>query len=312
MLSLRHIEPGHTVLHSEDSADALAVCVRLESVRTVKTRADSWPLSKGVIMARAATSAPSVTRREQLTHDLFKKLASVTDPPGRDDIVDCIVEINLPLSDALANRYRGRGCDVDDLQQVARLGLLIAIDRFDPDRGHSFVQFAVPTITGELKRHFRDSCWQVRPPRTIQELRPQVEQLRTELAQELRRAPRDEELAEHLGTEAEMIRSCDATVTCFRPVSLDVPVGDGLAPTIGACLTSSEQVEGIAERLDLRRAVAQLGERERQVIGWTFLNELSQSQIAQRLGVSQMQVSRILRRTLQELRGALDPLPEAA
>ena len=258
-------------------------------------------------MARGLESTTTVTEREKRTHDLFTRLVATADETTRRHIVSAIAEANLPLSDALARRYVRRGSELEDLQQVARVGLLLAIERFRPGEDRVFVRFAVPTITGELKRYFRDSCWAVRPPRAIQELRPQVEEARAELAQELGRDPRDSDMAERLGTSPELVEACRGTATSFRPVSLDAPVHQDSWVCLGDALAAPGDVSGVVDLIDLRSALGTLDPRQRQVLSWRFGEELTQSQIAARLGVSQMQVSRILRAALDRLRRLLVP-----
>lgn len=140
-------------------------------------------------MARGSTKETAEKERERRTAELFRQLESVNRPAEKQPLVNELAELNLPLCDALAKRYAGRGCDREDLLQVARVGLLAAIGRFRPGDGTSFAGFAVPTIAGELKRHFRDNCWVVRPPRRVQELRPQALIARVELTQEYGREP---------------------------------------------------------------------------------------------------------------------------
>lgn len=257
-------------------------------------------------MARGIETTSTVTERKQRTHELFARLADTTDPVARQEIVEAIAETNLPLSDALAHRYARHGTDPDDLQQVARVGLLLAIERFRPGEGRAFVKFAVPTITGELKRYFRDCCWVVRPPRTIQELRPQVEEARAELAQEMGHDPSDTEVAAHLKAHPTLVRACFDTATSYRPISLDVPVHHDSWVCLGDALPSKETgISDVVERVDLRTALATLSPRERRIVTWCFADDLTQVQIGERLGISQMQVSRILRRALDRLRAPL-------
>ncbi|HMR50357.1 MAG TPA: sigma-70 family RNA polymerase sigma factor [Arachnia sp.] len=258
-------------------------------------------------MARGINTTARVEEREERTNELFTTLDSVTEPGARQEIIDTLTQVNLPLCDALARRYSGRGCDHDDLVQVARLGLLLAIDRYRPREGGSFAAFAVPTIVGELKRHFRDSCWTVRPPRRIQELRLLVRESSDRLAQSTGHEPSAAELASHLEAQPDDVRACLSAATSFTPVSLDAPAGHdslGCLGDIVAC--EATPIEDLLLRLDVRRAIATLPLLERRVVRWRFVGELTQSQIALRLGVSQMQVSRILRRALDRLRNSLE------
>lgn len=256
-------------------------------------------------MARGLRSASTVTEREERTHQLFTQLSTTTDELARQELVAEIAETNLPLSTALARRYARSSSDLEDLIQVARVGLAVAIERFQPGEGTTFAAFAVPTITGELKRHFRDHCWAVRPPRSIQELRPRVEKVREELTQRLHRDPVSTDLAGHLGTSRELVDACLAADTSYRPVSLDAPVHQDSWTSLGDALAGDEGVEWVIDLIDLRAALATLSARQRRILSWRFEDELSQSQIAHRLGVSQMQVSRLLRETLGSLRRLL-------
>lgn len=265
-------------------------------------------------MARGTETTSTVTEREQRTHELFARLDAATDLALRREIIEEIAETNLPLSDALAHRYARRGTEHDDLLQVARVGLLLAIERFRSGEGRTFVKFAVPTITGELKRYFRDCCWVVRPPRTIQELRPQVEEARAELAQELGHHPSETEVADRLDAPPSVVRACLDTATSYRPISLDVPVHHDSWVCLGDALPSEgTDISDVVDRIDLRTALAILSPRERRIVTWRFADDLTQVQIGERLGVSQMQVSRILRRALDRLRAPLsDECPQAA
>lgn len=258
-------------------------------------------------MARGINTTATVQEREERTKELFTKLDSITGLDERQEIIRALTQVNLPLCDALAQRYSGRGCDHDDLVQVARLGLLLAIDRYRPREGNSFVAFAVPTILGELKRHFRDSCWVVRPPRRIQELRLLVRESSEHLRQRSGHEPSASELASHLEAEPDEVRACLTAATSFTPVSLDAPVGHGSSASLGEMMAcDSMPIDDLVVRLDTRRAIAKLPLLERRVVHWRFAGELTQSQIALRLGVSQMQVSRILRRALDRLRNSLE------
>lgn len=265
-------------------------------------------------MARERLSAAAVSERQRRTQELFLELESSTDPGERRDLVDALAQLNLPLGDALASRYTGRGCERDDLVQVARVGLLLAIERFRPGEGRSFAGFAVPTIDGELKRHFRDHCWTVRPPRRIQEMRPKVAASRAELAQELNREPSVQEMAMRLEEDPGQVRACLGAGSAFRPLSLEGASRGDSGISLGETLPSgADDVEALLDRVDVRRAVAALPERDRRVVCWRFVDGLSQARIAARLGISQVQVSRILRRVLGNLRRSLDEAgPHAA
>lgn len=260
-------------------------------------------------MARGTVSA---SLREERTNTLLAELADIGDSSRRDDIVDELVQLNLGLCDALANRYLNRGADRDDLVQVARLALLMAIRRFRPGEGRSFVAFAAPTITGELKRHFRDHCWVVRPPRRIQELRSQAGRSRQQLEQSLGRAATTSELVTELGVDVHTLNECRTADSSYRPWSLEASVDADGEFTLGDILAEGDQTDQLTDRLALRRVLATLSGRDRAILGWRFVDGLTQEEIGQRVGISQMQISRIIRRILGEAREALtEPEPLA-
>ena len=259
-------------------------------------------------MARGSASATTVTERKQRTRHLFSELELATHPERRQEIVDELVELNLPLCDALAGRYIGRGAERDDLVQVARTALFLAIERYQTAAGRSFASFAVPTITGELKRYFRDRCWVVRPPRQVQEQRARVVRARAHLEQEAGREVTVADLGEYLDVDEHRVSECIGVTTSYRPLSLEAPIHQGSSTSLGASLPGEGDAVGDAiDLIDLRRALATLSERDRQVLKWRFEEECTQSEIARRLGVSQMQVSRIIRRLLDRTRELLEP-----
>lgn len=247
----------------------------------------------------------SITTRAQQTDELLDRLADCS-PAEREAITSHIVELNLGLADAFANRYANRGADRDDLVQVARLGLLMAVRRFRRTEGRSFAAFAVPTITGELKRHFRDHCWVIRPPRQIQELRARASQHRRRLEQTLGRRPTEGELAADLGVGADLLRESDAAEGTYRPWSLDAPFVSGGENTLGSTLAAEDsEFDRLTDRIALQRALAGLSRRDRLVLRWRFEEGCTQTEIGARLAVSQMQVSRLLRRILDNARATL-------
>ncbi|MCW5953540.1 MAG: sigma-70 family RNA polymerase sigma factor [Propionibacteriaceae bacterium] len=264
-------------------------------------------------MARGVALAAVPNQREQRTAELFAELQRNRDPERVERLVEELVRVNLPLCDALAGRYVGRGTEHDDLLQVARTALLLAIRRFEPSPGRSFASFAVPTITGELKRHFRDHGWMIRPPRQLQELRARAARSREALEQLFGSGVALEELAQHLGVDARRLQECLAAGGGYRPLSLEAPTRDDASVNLGDALGSeTDAIEDLIEHLDLRRALAALPRRDRLVLKWRFAEECSQSEIARRLGVSQMQVSRILRALLTRMRTQLQPPQESA
>lgn len=251
-------------------------------------------------MARGFVQGPHVLKEER-TERLLTRLATATDIAERDQIITDVVEENLGLCDALANRYAYRGADRDDLVQVARVALVLAIHRYRPADGRSFVAFAVPTITGELKRHFRDQCWVVRPPRRIQELRASARGQQRDLEQRLGRVPTSLEIGEAMGIDDDELRESLVSDGSFRPASLDAPVrSDGA--TLGQSVAQGDDaIERLSDHLTLRRLLRGLEPREQLIVSWRFEEGCTQSTIGARLGISQMQVSRLLRQILDRL-----------
>jgi RNA polymerase sigma-B factor len=228
---------------------------------------------------------------------------------------DALVERFLPLARQLARRYQRGSEPLDDLVQVASLGLLKAIDRFDPERSTAFSSFAVPTILGELKRHFRDRGWSVRVPRDLQEMSVRVDRVAEELSRELGRAPTPAEIAESIGATTEQVLEAREAAGAYRAISLDRPrddeeESDGMAESMGA----EDPGFGLAEdAATVERLMSVLSEREREVLRLRFAEDLTQSEIGQRVGVSQMHVSRLIRQAVARLReAAREPQDDAA
>lgn len=216
-----------------------------------------------------------------------------------------LTERFLPLARKLAHRYRGAHEPYDDLLQVASLGLVKAIDRFDPDRGIAFSSFAVPTILGELKRYFRDLGWSVHVPRGAQERALKVEEAEQKLTTRRGRPPTVPELAEYLELSTEEVLDALETAGAHHAVSLDAPHSDedGESTTLATSFGQyDERYELIEDRLTISTVARQLPLTERQVLKLRFAEDLTQTQIAQRIGISQMQVSRILRASLARMR----------
>jgi RNA polymerase sigma-B factor len=220
---------------------------------------------------------------------------------------EAVVMRCLPLAEHIARRFANRGIELDDLVQVARVGLMGAIDRFDVVHGSHFVSFAVPTITGEVRRHFRDRGWVVRVPRRLKDLNLAVTSSIPDMTQRLGRAPTATELATELDIDREEVVQTLVARDCYRPQSLDAPKNstgdpDTVASTVGG---NEAGYELVVNREALRVLISRLGERERDVLGMRFFESLTQSQIAERIGVSQMQVSRILAQVLGRLRNEM-------
>jgi RNA polymerase sigma-B factor len=227
------------------------------------------------------------------------------DPAAR----EALVQRFLPLARQLARRYQHGGEQLDDLIQVASLGLLKAIDRFDPARETAFSSFAVPTILGELKRHFRDKGWSVRVPRDLQELAVRVDRVTDELSRRLGRAPSVAEIAESIGTTVEQVLEAREASAAYRAVSLDRPRDEddesegGMGSHVGIEDPGFRVAEDAAT---VERLMRVLSEREREVLRLRFAEDLTQSEIGQRVGVSQMHVSRLIRHAVSQLRDAAE------
>ncbi|CAA9372088.1 MAG: RNA polymerase sigma factor SigB [uncultured Nocardioides sp.] len=220
---------------------------------------------------------------------------------------DRVVVINLPVARNLATRHVGRGIAYDDLVQVASLALVRAVDRFDPEFGRDFLSFAVPSIRGELKRHFRDLGWMVRPPRSVQEAQAEAVKVRDELEAKLGRRPTDEEVAEHGGLDIAAVSEALALQGCFTPASLDKPLqADGTA-VLGSLIADPESQFAASEaRLMVRPLLRRLDPRDRTIVRMRWFEQRTQQEIADAIGVTQAQVSRLLTRILNELRAGLE------
>ncbi len=220
-----------------------------------------------------------------------------------------LIEHHLPLARRLASRYRNSGESSDDLEQVASLGLIKAIDRYRPEAG-AFARFAVPTIVGELKRHFRDKGWGMHVPRYLQERVMEVNDAVERLATELGRSPTPRDVAESTGHPVEEVLEAMHAAGAYSPMSLDSPQPGGDAEdenTLGQRLGKEDPQYELAEwRPTVAPALAALPEREREILRLRFQEDLTQSEIASRIGISQMHVSRLLRRSLETLSAATD------
>ena len=218
-----------------------------------------------------------------------------------------LVELHLPLVEHLARRFAGRGEPLDDLVQVGTIGLIKSVDRFDSDRGVEFSTYATPTIVGEIKRHFRDKGWAVRVPRRLQELRLALGIATEELSHQLGRAPTVAEIATRIGDSEEAVLEGLESANAYSTVSLDAgsESSEGSLAVLETIGVDDEALDGVVYRETLRPVLAQLGPRQRQILLLRFFRNMTQSQIADEIGISQMHVSRLLARTLAELRCAL-------
>jgi RNA polymerase sigma-B factor len=245
------------------------------------------------------------TRSEQ-TAELLQQAAGAS-PQQRRGLLEQVVLLNMGVARSVARRYRNRGIAAEDLDQVAYVALVRAADKFDASLDKDFLTYAVPSIRGEIKKHFRDHGWVVRPPRRTQELQPQVVAAGQELTHTMGRSPRPSEIAAHLGVDLEDVVEALAMDGCFRPTSLDVPVGEGGSSVLGDLLEGEDTGLRASEaRMMLAPVLQQLSERDRRILYLRFFEGQTQREIGRELGVTQMQVSRLLTRICQSLRAQLD------
>ena len=240
--------------------------------------------------------------------DLLKTLAQLPpNHPHRTRVRDQAIQAWLPLGKHLAQRFHGRGEPLDDLTQIATVGLIKAIDRFDPEYGNDFAAYAVPTIVGEIKRHFRDRTWDIRVPRRLQELKLDINEATSTLAQRLGRSPTITDLAGYLQRSEDEILEGLEGARAYSAVSLQTLVGNGEDGTeLGDLFGVEDHELALAEfRASLGPALESLTPREQKIIILRFFGNLTQTQIAERVGISQMHVSRLLTKSLAALRGQL-------
>jgi len=218
-----------------------------------------------------------------------------------------LVELHLPLVEHCARRFLNRGEPFEDLVQVGTIGLIKAVDRFDTERGVEFSTYATPTIIGEIKRHFRDKGWAIRVPRRLQELRMSIATATSELSQRLGRSPTPREVAERLGVTIEDVLEGLESANAYSTLSLDA--GDSHEDGLGSMLESMGATDAALDHVELRESIRPLIEnlppRERQILLLRFFRQMTQAQIAEEVGISQMHVSRLLSRTLAELRDSI-------
>ena len=226
---------------------------------------------------------------------------------SRDAAREGLVHLHLPLVEHCARRFRNRGEPFEDLVQVGTIGLLKSIDRFDVDRGVEFSTYATPTIIGEIKRYFRDKGWAIRVPRRLQELRMQIGAVSAELTQSLGRSPTPRELAEQIGCSVEDILEGIESSNAYSTLSLDASDNDedGAATMLDAIGVDDENLEHVEIRESIKPLLDRLDAREKRILLLRFFKNMTQSQIADEIGVSQMHVSRLLSRTLEQLRTSL-------
>ena len=287
-----------------------------EHERYAEDEAPRAPGGPGAPAAPAARSAPGPQGTHGTHHDpqdrsgaraMFLRLRTLPDgSPEYAELRNQLVRMHLPLVEHLARRFRNRGEPLDDLTQVATIGLIKSVDRFDPDRGVEFSTYATPTVVGEIKRHFRDKGWAVRVPRRLQELRLALTTATAELSQLHGRSPTVHELAEKLGISEEEVLEGLESANAYSTLSLDVPDTDDESPAVADTLgAEDEALEGVEYRESLKPLLEDLPPREKRILLLRFFGNMTQSQIAQEVGISQMHVSRLLARTLAQLREKL-------
>lgn len=253
-----------------------------------------------------ATKTGKAAWDKEKTHELFRRYKEEGDVEAREKLVMS----HMNLVRFLANKFKNRGEPLDDLIQVGYLGLLKAIDRFDPSRGLEFTTYATPTIMGEIKRHFRDKGWSVRVPRRLQELSAKVNQATDVLTTELQRSPKIEEIAEYLDASVDEVLEAMESSSAYSSVPLEGTGNndnDDAPSVLDRYATEDSALNFTDDRLIIQEALKGFSPREREVIDLRFLQGMTQIEIAEQLGISQVQVSRLLRRTLKKIQDKIDP-----
>jgi RNA polymerase sigma-B factor len=248
---------------------------------------------------------------DQVTEDAAQVLLRVmgqlpADAPERRELRAEAIELSLPFATGLARRFRDRGEPQDDLDQVARVGLVKAVDGYDPTMGTEFASYAAPTIMGEVRRYFRDRGWRIRVPRRLQELRLAIQRAQSDLTQRLGRSPSTADLATYLEVPEDDVMAALEAASAYRPASLSEPTRPGSESVVADRLAEVDRgLDAVDFRESLRPAIAKLPRREQRIISMRFFGNMTQTQIAQEIGISQMHVSRLLAASLQRLRTAL-------
>lgn len=252
-------------------------------------------------------------RRRALTEQLLLRAHETSDEAVREDCWSKVVLLNMGVARSVAVRHRGKGVPAEDLEQVAYMALVGAVHRFDATRDKDFLSFAVPTMRGEVRRYFRDLGWTVRPPRRVQEIQTRVLAARDNTTQHGGVAD-IAEIAHDLGESADDVREALTAEGCFHPSSLDAPVSDESAHSLGDALTDEDDhaTEAAEARVVLRPVLRRLRPRDRRILELRFVEGCTQQEVADDIGVTQMQVSRLLTRIMRDLRGWLEDEPEHA
>ncbi len=259
-----------------------------------------------MVDTQRSTKSGKAAWDKEKTHELFRRYKEEGDVEAREKLVMS----HMNLVRFLANKFKNRGEPLDDLIQVGYLGLLKAIDRFDPSRGLEFTTYATPTIMGEIKRHFRDKGWSVRVPRRLQELSAKVNQATDALTTELQRSPKIEEIAEYLDATVDEVLEAMESSSAYSSVPLEGTGSndnDDAPSVLDRYATEDSALNFTDDRLVIEEALKGFSPREREVIDLRFLQGMTQIEIAEQLGISQVQVSRLLRRTLKKIQDKIDP-----
>ena len=274
--------------------------------------ASALPTGPTPVQTRPAQQPLEGKARARRTDAIVSDLRDVRRKADAPELTRQLIETNAAVARSMASRYRNRGIDLDDLEQVALLGLTKAAQRFDPAAGHDFLSFAVPTVRGELRRHFRDSGWMIRPPRRVQDMQTRIAGAQEELERRLGRSPRPSEIATHLGEDTSEVVEALAADGCFTPTSLDAPVADG-SSSLGDLLGEEDRALARAEaKVMLDPLMRGLTARDRRIVRLRYFHEQTQQEIAEAVGLTQAQVSRVLTRILADLRaGLVDRRPAA-
>lgn len=293
--------------HTDSPMELVTVTATL-SAQTFPEQTLPGQALSGQPRVQARTGNPprsSERRRAELTAQLLAEIAAA-DELERKRLQDEVAMLNMCVARSIASRYRDRGEAYDDVLQAAYLGLIKAVRRYDASHGKDFLSFAVPTISGEVKRHFRDCGWTVRPPRRIQELQSRISSVSSELAQQLHRAATPTEVAARLGVSADEVVEALAADGCFTPTSLDKRVGDDGGASLGDLLGEEDaDLSRIETHVALIPLVRDLAPRDRHIVTLRFFRGWTQEQIALDIGVTQMQVSRLLARILRDMRSQI-------
>jgi RNA polymerase sigma-B factor len=260
------------------------------------------------------STAEERAAREAATKELLLRRARTSDESERRALLEEVVELNIEIARGIARRFRSRGAEIEDLEQVACLGLMKAAHYYRLDADTPFIGYAIPTIRGEVKRYFRDCAWTVRIPRRLQEMQGTIASKLPELEQRLNREPTPAELAEHLEVEVTEVEQALAARGCFNVLSLDRPAEADAELTLADVVADDEDasIDQLETVEMLEPVLADLGDRDRRILQLRFVEGWTQSEIGDDIGVSQMQVSRVLRRILIDLREKLAPEQTAA